>query len=161
MSFLSVFKKICTPALLYLILSFISILIIIFSTIQNKPLYCLGEYNCGSSAIILFLITEIIFILFWTWVLNLICKAGYKSISWFLVLLPFIILFFFFFYIFYDSLNMNSSMNQPMQPIPQNLPNQPPPMPPIPPMPSNEPMPPMPSNEPMQEPILTPMIQNN
>ena len=33
-------------------------------------------------------------ILFWTWVLNIICKAGYKWVSWLLVLLPFILIFF-------------------------------------------------------------------
>ena len=34
-----------------------------------------------------------IYILFWTFVLNAICKAGYKEVSWFMVLLPIILLF--------------------------------------------------------------------
>ena len=33
-----------------------------------------------------------VYIIFWTFILNAICKAGYKSISWFLVLLPFLLL---------------------------------------------------------------------
>ena len=31
--------------------------------------------------------------LFWTFILNAICKAGYKEVSWFMVLLPIILLF--------------------------------------------------------------------
>jgi hypothetical protein len=38
-------------------------------------------------------IIKLIYILFWTWVLNLICKDGHTNISWLLVLLPFILLF--------------------------------------------------------------------
>ena len=34
-----------------------------------------------------------IYILFWTFVLNAVCKAGYKEVSWFLVLLPIILMF--------------------------------------------------------------------
>ena len=38
-------------------------------------------------------VVKIIYILFWTWVLNLMCKDGHKGIAWFLVLIPFILLF--------------------------------------------------------------------
>ena len=38
-------------------------------------------------------VVKIIYILFWTWVLNLMCKDGHKEIAWFLVLIPFILLF--------------------------------------------------------------------
>ena len=31
--------------------------------------------------------------MFWTWILNLMCKDGHKNIAWFLVLLPFIMIF--------------------------------------------------------------------
>jgi hypothetical protein len=34
-----------------------------------------------------------LYILFWTFILNSLCKAGYKEVSWFLVLLPLILLF--------------------------------------------------------------------
>jgi len=32
-------------------------------------------------------------VLFWTWVLNLMCKDGHKEIAWILILLPFISMF--------------------------------------------------------------------
>jgi hypothetical protein len=39
-------------------------------------------------------VVKVIGILFWTWILNLMCKDGHKEIAWFLVLLPFVLLFF-------------------------------------------------------------------
>ena len=36
---------------------------------------------------------KLLYILFWTWILNLMCKAGATEIAWFLVLLPLIIFF--------------------------------------------------------------------
>lgn len=101
------FKKICTPALFYLIISIISIVITLFMTTEDRSIYCLGNINCDIFFISIVLIIKIIFMLLWTWILDLICKAGYSSISWFLVLLPFIIIFLFIFIIFYDVLFMN------------------------------------------------------
>jgi hypothetical protein len=36
---------------------------------------------------------KVVYIMFWTWVLNLMCKDGHTGIAWFLVLLPFVLLF--------------------------------------------------------------------
>jgi hypothetical protein len=36
---------------------------------------------------------KILYIFFWTWILNLICKGGHKGIAWLLVLFPFLLLF--------------------------------------------------------------------
>jgi hypothetical protein len=32
-------------------------------------------------------IIKIVYVIFWTWVLNLICQQGYTPVSWLLVLL--------------------------------------------------------------------------
>ncbi len=37
--------------------------------------------------------TDLGMLTFWTFVLNCICKAGYKGVSWFLVLFPFVLMF--------------------------------------------------------------------
>jgi len=66
--------EICTPAVVYLILAVLSIIILIVKR---------------ASFIALFF--KIIIIALWTWLLNYLCSIGYKSLSWFLVLLPFII----------------------------------------------------------------------
>ena len=36
---------------------------------------------------------EVLYVLGWTYLLNILCKKGYKQISWLLVLLPLIAMF--------------------------------------------------------------------
>ena len=72
-------KKLCSPSLLYLAISLILFFLWVFSY-QGKLSWLLAN-----SAITL------LFIAFWTWVLDLICKAGYKTVSWILVLIPIIL----------------------------------------------------------------------
>jgi len=86
-------KDLCTPASLYLVLSVIALAVMFFQNIGNENMYCLGVYQCDVSSVSLIFIIKILYILFWTWVLNLICRAGYSSVSWFLVLLPFVLFF--------------------------------------------------------------------
>jgi hypothetical protein len=38
-------------------------------------------------------IAKLIYVLFWTYILNLICKDGHVGVSWLLVLLPWLLLF--------------------------------------------------------------------
>ena len=76
------FSKYCTPAQLYLILGAIGIL---STFIKN--------YSVET------LLTEALFLVIWAWVLNWLCSKGFKSISWVLVLLPFILVLFTFLFI--------------------------------------------------------------
>jgi len=69
--------NICAPAILYLAISALSIIYFIFTETYN----------------LLFYVFNILMIALWTWILNVICTAGYKWVSWVLVLFPFIILF--------------------------------------------------------------------
>lgn len=87
-------KSLCTPAMLYFVLSIIGLVISIIQNFGNKNIYKLGIFSTQVSSTILVFIVKIIYILFWTWVLNLICKDGHSGIAWFLVLVPFILLFF-------------------------------------------------------------------
>lgn len=88
------FSKLCTPAMLYFVLSFISLLLMGLQNLHgDHHRYCMGSYSCQVENTPGIFILKLIYILFWTWVLNLLCKAGYTSISWFLLLLPFILLF--------------------------------------------------------------------
>jgi len=87
-------NNLCAPAMFYLIVSIIALLIVIFQNVGNQNSLCIGNYNSRVPSTILIIIIKAICIIFWTWVLNLICKAGHKGISWFLVLLPFILMFF-------------------------------------------------------------------
>ena len=64
----------CTPAIVYLVLSAISFI----ATAR------------GMSASSLF--TNGVFVLLWTFLLNVLCQRGYTALSWVLVLLPIIVL---------------------------------------------------------------------
>jgi len=85
--------NLCPPSLFYLALSMIALVIMVFQNIGNENIFCLGLYECNVSSVTLLLIIKILYILFWTWILNLICKAGYPLLSWFLVLFPFLLFF--------------------------------------------------------------------
>lgn len=86
-------KKLCTPAYVYLVISSIFLLIASLQNYGNINTYCLGDYSCDVSSTILIFLIKVIYILFWTWILNLMCGAGASGIAWFLVLLPFILMF--------------------------------------------------------------------
>lgn len=86
-------KKLCPPAFVYLILSMVVIFVMAFQNLGSDKVYCLGSFSCDVSSVYLIFILKIIYVLFWTWVLNLICRAGAPGISWLLVLFP-VILFF-------------------------------------------------------------------
>ena len=89
------FKHLCTPASVYLVISMIAIIAMAAQNYGNTELYCLGDFSCQVSSTLFIFILKVVYVLFWTWVLNLICKAGATSVSWFLVLLPFILFFVF------------------------------------------------------------------
>lgn len=86
-------KNLCPPALLYLVISLSAIVIMAFMNYGNEQVYCLGYYSCDVSSVYLIFILKLVYIIFWTWILNLICGAGAPTLSWLLVLFP-IILFF-------------------------------------------------------------------
>jgi hypothetical protein len=67
--------KLCAPALLYLILSVISISLALFSGIG-----------------FLTILIKLIFVAIWTWFLNYLCKKGFSVVSWILVILPFLVM---------------------------------------------------------------------
>lgn len=69
------FSKLCTPAKIYFAIAVISAVF--------------GLFN-GMS--IMFAFWKLVFAFIWTYVLGWLCNKGYTSISWFLVLLPYIII---------------------------------------------------------------------
>lgn len=69
------FSKLCTPAKIYFGIAVIAAIIGLFNGIP-----------------IMSAVWNLIFAFIWTYVLGWLCKKGYTSISWFLVLLPYIIM---------------------------------------------------------------------
>jgi len=86
-------RNLCTPSYVYLVISAIALVVMMYQNMGNVDKYCLGSYSCNVSSTALIFVIKAIYILFWTWVLNLICKAGAPGIAWFVLLLPFILLF--------------------------------------------------------------------
>jgi hypothetical protein len=90
MAFPQKMSDLCAPALFYFTVSIIGLILILVQNVGNKNSYKVGSFSCRVPNTLMVFIVKIIYILFWTWVLNLICKDGYKTISWLLVLLPWI-----------------------------------------------------------------------
>ena len=86
-------KELCSPAAIYFVISIIALVMVLFQNLGNQNSYTVGSFSCRVPSTILVFIVKLIYILFWTWILNLICKDGHTGVSWLLVLLPFILLF--------------------------------------------------------------------
>jgi hypothetical protein len=69
------FSKLCTPAKIYFAIAVIAVITSLFN---------------GVSFMMVF--SKIFFAFIWTFVLGWLCDKGYSSISWFLVLLPYIVI---------------------------------------------------------------------
>jgi hypothetical protein len=93
MAFPKKIKELCTPAVVYFALSMISLIAIILQNFGNINTYNLGSFSTKVPNTTIILLVKFIYILFWTWIINLICKDGQSGIAWFLVLIPFILLF--------------------------------------------------------------------
>jgi ABC-type xylose transport system permease subunit len=94
MAFPRKLKELCTPAFIYFLLSVIGIVATVVSNLGGRSnMYTLGHFSTPVPHTGLIFIIEVIYVLFWTWILNLMCKDGHREIAWFLVLLPFVLFF--------------------------------------------------------------------
>ena len=69
------FSKLCTPAKIYFAIAVIATIFALFN-----------------GATLMFAFMKLVFAFVWTFILGWLCDKGYSSISWFLVLLPYIIM---------------------------------------------------------------------
>jgi len=86
-------KDLCTPSLIYFVISIIGLVLILLQNLGNTNSYHVGSFSCRVPNTAIIFIIKLIYILFWTWILNLICKDGHTEISWLLILFPWIMLF--------------------------------------------------------------------
>jgi hypothetical protein len=66
---------------------------------MSPNMYCVGNVRCPVQSSAPIFIMKILYVAFWTFVLNLLCSYGYSQLAWFLLLLPFILFFIFVFMI--------------------------------------------------------------
>ena len=85
--------KLCPPAAAYLSISAIALAVMLWQNFGNNRVYCLGVYQCevASTAVVFGL--KAVYVLFWTWALNMLCKNGFSGVAWFLVVIPFLLFF--------------------------------------------------------------------
>ena len=80
-------KALCRPSHIYFTISMIALVLMVIQNLGNTHTYVCGMYQCSVEN------TKLIYVLFWTWLLNVFCKAGYEKLSWFLVIFPFVLMF--------------------------------------------------------------------
>ena len=85
--------SLCTPAFIYVLLSSIGIIILAYQNYGNQNIYCVGNVNCPVQSTTPVFVAKVLYVLFWTFVLNTLCSYGYYKLSWFILLLPFILFF--------------------------------------------------------------------
>tara|TARA_Y100000816_G_scaffold286247_1_gene267080 strand:- start:2648 stop:3037 length:390 start_codon:yes stop_codon:yes gene_type:complete len=83
-------RLMCEPAMLYLLVAMMGLMVLgIQNLTHNDGSFCMGKYECDAVSKTTAFILQLFYILFWTWILNTLCKYGYKNVSWVIVLLPF------------------------------------------------------------------------
>ena len=100
------FDKLCTPAQIYLIVSFILMILSYFGISAISQQITLNQANNAFLQSLNFTyqkdaktsyVVQAVFIVLWTWVLSYLCNKGFSNLSWFLVLLPWLLMFLAFF----------------------------------------------------------------
>ena len=86
-------SRLCTPAYLYFGISMFALILLLFQNMSNHGSYSVGNFHCKVPHTGLIFVAKFIYILFWTYVINLICKDGHSTLSWLLVLFPFLLFF--------------------------------------------------------------------
>jgi hypothetical protein len=86
-------RELCTPAYVYFVISIFTVFIIAIQNLGDESAYCLGTRGCRTENKMTIFILKLVYIVFWTWLLNVICKSGHEPISWLLVLLPYVLMF--------------------------------------------------------------------
>ena len=87
-------KNLCEPAEFYLVISLIfTVIVVIFHSNITNNVYCLGLYDCklSSNMIGIVFVIKLIYIAFWTWVLNILCRTVSSSVAWILAIFPFVL----------------------------------------------------------------------
>ena len=69
------FSKLCTPAKIYFVIAVLACIVALFNGLG-----------------VIATLVKLIFAFIWTFVLGWLCSKGYQSLSWFLVLLPYIVI---------------------------------------------------------------------
>ena len=87
------FRHLCKPAMVYLAISVVALIAIAYQNMGLSNMYCMGDFSCYVPSTAAVILVEGLYILFWTWILHLMCRTGYASISWLMVVFPLVLFF--------------------------------------------------------------------
>jgi len=88
------FKSLCSPAQLYFVLSALSFIMILLQNCGDSSSYQIGTIKVKPECHnVVFFIFKALYILGFTYLLNWFCGKQLKTLSWVIVLLPFIAMF--------------------------------------------------------------------
>jgi hypothetical protein len=87
------FPKLCTPAYVYLVISIIVLGLMGAQNMGSNNQYCAGNYSCEVQNTGFVFLIKLMYVALWTWILNMICKAGVPIVSWALVVMPLLAMF--------------------------------------------------------------------
>ncbi len=90
MPFPTTLKQLCTPAYVYFA---VSVLVLLYALTQNlgaTNMYRAGSFKCKVPHTMLMFALKLLYILGWTYLLNLVCRDGHASLAWAMVLLPWV-----------------------------------------------------------------------
>lgn len=85
----------CTPALVYFVISAIAFISMVINNIGNTNKFCFGKSTCEVPSTLLMFVGQAAYIGAWTFILNYLCSKGHKGWAWALLFLPFILMFVF------------------------------------------------------------------
>lgn len=91
---MQLFYNLCTPSKIYLVVGIILLSISLYYDITKNDTdkICLGSVKCKIKNKPSYYLLNVFFIILWSWILNLLCRYGWTTLSWFLLLFPYILM---------------------------------------------------------------------
>lgn len=88
------YDELCSPARVYLLISAVTLALIIVQNGGNTDTYCVGNLECSVPSTAAVFIGKALYVAFWTWALDQICRAKItgRTVAWYLVLIPYILM---------------------------------------------------------------------
>lgn len=97
-------NNLCSPAMIYFIVSLLALLMMGLQNLNSdENVLCVGQFKCNIVSKSIVFVLNAVYILFWTFLLDLMCKAGYQELSWLVLLIPILLFFLFLGAIIYQS----------------------------------------------------------
>jgi len=88
-------NRLCSPAFYYLVLSIITIVTMYLYNLGDPNSYCIGRYTCNVTSVNMLYIMKVTYVIFWTWILNIMCREEYETMAWIFVIIPYLFMFIF------------------------------------------------------------------